>query len=86
MSVTLFRNTAPLYEQLFNPMRSSPLSHGLDLAREKVGQSESRSPQLAGNWHKRENSDHREVEEKFRLHELMEDIKRYIRSIDVNTL
>jgi hypothetical protein len=41
---------------------------------------------LAGNWNKRENSDHSDVEEDVRLHEVMEDIKRYIRSIDVNTL
>ena len=86
MSVTQFRDKSPMAEQLFNPMRSSPLSHGFHLAREQVGHSESRSPQLAGNWNERENSDHSDVEEEVRLHELMEDIKRYIRSIDVNTL
>ena len=73
-------------ELLLYPMQSSPLSHGLHLAKEKVGHSESRSPQLAGNWHKRENTDHSDVEEEVRLHELMEDVKRYIRSIDVTTL
>ncbi len=86
MSVTLSRDGPPLYELLFNPMRSSPLSHGFHLAREKVGHSESQSPQLPGNWHKREDTDHSDVEEDVRLHELMEDIKRYIRSIDVNNL
>ena len=86
MSVTLFRDGSQLPELLFSPMQSSPLSHGLHLAREKVGHSESRSPQLAGNWHKRENTDHSDGDEDVRLHELMEDIKRYIRSIDVNTL
>mgnify|MGYP001556467589 FL=1 len=86
MSVTLFRDGSQLHELLFSPMQSSPLSHGLHLAREKVGHSESRSPQLAGNWHKRENTDHSDREEDVRLHVLMEDIKRYIRSIDVNTL
>jgi hypothetical protein len=86
MSVTLFRDGSQLHEHLFSPMQSSPLSHGLHLPREKVGHSESRSPQLAGNWHKRENTDHSDREEDVRLHELMEDIKRYIRSIDVNTL
>jgi hypothetical protein len=75
-----------MYEMLFSLMRFSPLSHGFHLAREKVGDSESRSPQLAGNWHKRENTDHSDVEEDVRLHELMEDVKRYIRSIDVTTL
>ena len=86
MPVTLFRDGSPMYEQFFTPMLASPLSHGLHLASEQVGHAESRSPQLAGNWHKRENTDHSEVEEDVRLHELMENIKRYIRSIDVNTL
>ena len=86
MSVTLFRDGSPMYEQLFKTMQFSPLSHGFHLAGEKVAHSESRSPQLAGNWHKRENTDHADVEEDLRLHELMEDIKRYIRSIDVSTL
>jgi len=86
MSVTLFRDGSLMYELLFNPTRSSPLSHGFHGAAEKVGHSESRSPQLAGNWHKRENTEYSEVEEDVRLHDLMEDIKRYIRSIDVNTL
>jgi hypothetical protein len=86
MPSTLFRDGPPIYELIFNPMLSSPLSDGFHVAREKVGHSESRSPQLAGNWHKRENTDHSDVEEDVRLHELMEDIKRYIRSIDVNAL
>jgi hypothetical protein len=86
MSVTLLRDKSQMCEQLFNPMRSSPLSHGFRFAREQVGHPESRSPQLAGNWNKRENSDHSDVDEDLRLHELMEDVKRYIRSIDVNTL
>ena len=86
MSATLFRVGSPMYEQLFNPMQASPLSHGFHVAREKVGQSESQSPQLAGNWHERENADHSDMDEDVRLHELMEDIKRYIRSIDVSTL
>jgi len=86
MSVTLFRDGPSMHELLLNPTRSSPLSHGFHLAAENVGHSESRSPQLAGNWHKRENTDHSEMEEDVRLHNLMEDIKRYIRSIDVNTL
>lgn len=86
MSVTLFQDGAPMFELLFKLMRASPLSDSFHLAREKVGRSESRSPQLAGNWHKRENTDQSDVEEDVRLHELMEDIKRYIRSIDVNTL
>ena len=86
MSVTLFRDGSTMYELLSNLMQSSPLPPGLHLAREKVDHSESRSAQLAGNWHKSENADHSDAEEDVRLHELMEDIKRYIRSIDVTTL
>ena len=86
MPPTLFRDGPLMCGLIFNPMLSSPLSHGFHVAREKVGHSESRSSQLAGNWHRRENTDHSDVEEDVRLHELMEDIKRYIRSIDVNAL
>jgi hypothetical protein len=86
MLVTLFRNRSLMYTQLLNMMRSSPVSQGFQLAGEKVGHSESRAPQLTGNWHKRENTGHSDVEEDLRLHKLMEDIKRYIRSIDVTTL
>jgi hypothetical protein len=86
MPPTLFRDGPLMCALVFNPMLSSPLSHGFHVAREKVGHSESRSSQLDGNWHRRENTDHSDVEEDVRLHELMEDIKRYIRSIDVNAL
>ena len=86
MSITPSRDKFPMYEQFFTTMLASPLSHGFHLASEQVGHAESRSPELAGNWQKRENTDHSEVEEDVRLHELMEDVKRYIRSIDVDTL
>ena len=86
MSQTLYGDRLSMYELLFNPRPTSPLSHGFHLATEKVSHAESRSPQMAGNWHKSENTDHGDVEEDFRLRELMEDIKRYIRNIDVNAL
>lgn len=85
MPQTLYGDGLSMYELLFKT-RTSPLSHGFHLATEKVSHSEPGSPQLAGNWHKSENTDHSDVEEDIRLHELMEDIKRYIRSIDVNAL
>jgi hypothetical protein len=75
-----------MHELLFDPMGTSPLSHGFHLATEKTGTAGSRSSQLAGDWHKRENTEHSDVEEDVRLHELMENIKRYIRNIDVSAL
>lgn len=85
MSKTLYRDGLSMYELLFKT-RTRPLSHGFYLATDKASHAESRSPQLAGNLHRSENTDHSDVEEDIRLHELMEDIKRYIRSIDVNAL
>lgn len=86
MSQALYEAGLSIYELLLNPTPTSPWSHGFHLATEKVSHAESRSPQMADNWHKSENTDHSEVEEDIRLHELMEDIKRYIRNIDVNAL
>jgi hypothetical protein len=69
-----------------NPLLSNPLSHGFHLASESASQAESQQSQFTGDWHKRENSEHRDAEEDIRLHELMEDIKRYIRNIDISDL
>jgi hypothetical protein len=41
---------------------------------------------LAGTWEKRENTEQNDTDEDLRLNDLMEDIKRYIRSIDVGNL
>ena len=73
-------------DQFLNPMESRPLSHGFHLPGETAGQSESQSPQLTGNWRKQENTEHSDVEDDRKLHKFMEDIRRYIRSIDVSSL
>ena len=76
----------PTTEMLIKPMASEPLSQGFHLPRETAGQSDSQSPRLTGNWQERENTEHSDSEDDIKLHELMEDIKRYIRSIDVSNL
>jgi hypothetical protein len=73
-------------EVLLNPLLSSPLSQGFHFTGESTSQTESQQPQLTGDWQKRENSEHRNAEEDIRLNELMEDIKRYIRNIDISDL
>ena len=70
----------------FKPTESRALSHGFHLLGETADQSESQSQQLTGNWRKQENTEHRDTEDDIKLHELMEDIKRYIRSIDITNL
>ena len=78
----------PLFtnDLLLNPAESGTLPHGLHLIGETPVQSDSRSPELTGSWQKRENTEHGDIEEDFKIHELMEDVKRYIRSIDISSL
>ncbi len=76
----------PTTERLVMLMESEPLSQGFHLPRETAGQSDSQSPELTGNWQKRENTEHSDSEDDIKLHELMEAVKRYIRSIDVSNL
>ena len=73
-------------ELLNNPTESKPLSPEFNLAEETAGHSDSQSPRLTGNWQKRENTEHSDSEDDIKLHELMEAVKRYIRSIDVSNL
>ncbi len=69
-----------------NPAGPNPLSQGFHLTREAAAQSDSPSSQLTGSWQGRENTEHSDTEDDVKLHELMEDIKRYIRSIDIGDL
>ncbi len=64
-------------------MQSGPLSPDFHLAEGRPNHSE---PQLTGNWQKRENTERSDVDEDRELHQLMEDIKSYIRSIDIGNL
>jgi hypothetical protein len=86
MPAIIQKNGVLILDLLVNPMQSRPLSHSFHLAGEKASHSESQSPQLTGNWRKRENTEHSDADEDVQLHKLMEDIKRYIRSIDISNL
>ena len=86
MSANLSEYGAFSHEVCLDPMQSSPLSPDFHLAEGRPGHSEPQSPQLTGNWHKRENTERSDVDEDRELHQLMEDIKRYIRSIDIGNL
>ena len=66
--------------------QSSPFSHSFHLAGEEVSHSESRTPELRGTWEKRENAEQSDTDEDLKLNDLMKDIKRYIRSIDIGNL
>ena len=71
---------------LLNSMQTTPLSHVFYLAEEKQSHSEPQSPQLTDIWQKRKDTEQSDANEDLELHKLMEDIKRYIRSIDISNL
>jgi hypothetical protein len=73
-------------EMLLNPMQSSPLAHGFNLASDTHSHSQSQSSELASTWDSQENTKPVDTDEDPELHQLMEDIKRYIRSIDIGNL
>lgn len=86
MVANLYEYGALSREICLDPMQSSPLSPDFHLAEGRPSHSEPQSPQLTGNWQKRENTEGSDVDEDGELHQLMEDIKRYIRSIDIGNL
>ena len=86
MPAILEEKSLPTSELLNNPTEPKPLSPEFHLAEETAGHSDSQSPRLTGNWQKRENTEHSITEDDVKLHRLMEDIKRYIRSIDISNL
>ena len=69
-----------------NSIQTTPLSHIFYLAEEKQSHLEPQSSQLTDNWQKRQNTEQSDANEDLELHNLMEDIKRYIRSIDISNL
>jgi hypothetical protein len=73
-------------EVLLNQMQSTPFAHGFHLASQTPGHSESQSPELTSTWERHENTKAADTDEDLELHQLMEDIKRYIRSIDISDL
>ena len=86
MPASLYEYGASSYEACLDPMQSSPLSPDFHLTEGSASHSEPQSSQLTGNWQKRENTESSEVDEDRKLHQLMEDIKSYIRSIDIGNL
>ncbi|MFP3870505.1 MAG: hypothetical protein ACLFVT_06455 [Syntrophobacteria bacterium] len=70
----------------FNYGNATPLTQDLYLAGESSGQTDSRPQQLSGNWTEQEDAKHHNQEEDPELEQLMENVKRYIRNIDVNKL
>ena len=83
MTANLSEYGAFSHELCLDPMQSSPWSPGFQLSEGRTSRSE---PQLTGNWQKGENTESSDVEEDRELHQLMEDIKSYIRSIDIGNL
>jgi len=73
-------------EMLLNPIQSGPFAHGFNLASESQSHSESQSPELASTWDNHENTKPGDTDEDLELRQLMEDVKRYIRSIDISNL
>jgi hypothetical protein len=68
---------------LLNPVSSNQFSHKFDL----VGASGKAEPSnLTNTWKDGDNTEHSNADDDVRLQEFMEDIKRYIRSIDISNL
>ena len=80
------RYNIEINEILLNPIETSSFSYGFNLASESQSYSESQSPELASTWYNHENTKPVDTDEDHELHQLMEDIKRYIRSIDISNL
>ena len=72
--------------ELLNPIQSTPFAHGFYPDSETTSHSESKSPELTSTWEERENKKPANGDEDLELRQLMEDIKRYIRSIDIGNL
>ena len=86
MPAILQRYNIEINEMILNPLQSSPFAHGFNLASESQSHSESQSPELASTWDNHEDTKSGDTDEDVELHQLMEDIKRYIRSIDISNL
>jgi hypothetical protein len=68
------------------PVQPNPFAQGFHLNGETISHSESTSPKLTRSWEDQENKKPGDTDEDVELHQLMEDIKRYIRSIDISDL
>jgi hypothetical protein len=86
MAAIMERYNIAIDEVLLNPKQSSHFAHGFQLASQAQSHSESQSPELTSTWEKHESTKTTDTDEDRELHQLMEDIKRYIRSIDIGNL
>ncbi|UCG13007.1 MAG: hypothetical protein JSU72_00465 [Deltaproteobacteria bacterium] len=86
MEEILLERVAWIPTLLLTAIESKPWSHGYRLAEEKASRVESQPQQLGENWLERDDTERREAEENRHIHDLMENIKRYIRNIDINNL
>ena len=86
MAAIMERYDIEIEQVLLNPMQSSPFAHGFHLASQTPSHSETQAPELASTWENNENTKGADTDEDIELHQLMEDIKRYIRSIDITNL
>ena len=80
------RYTAAFEVAALIPVESNPFAQGFHLNSETISHSESKSPKLTRSWDDHENKKAGDTDEDVELHQLMEDVKRYIRSIDISNL
>jgi hypothetical protein len=86
MTIVLERYSTATVRELLDPLQSTPFAPGFSLANETIRHSESKSPELASTWEERDNNKSGNGDDDLELRQLMEDIKRYIRSIDISNL
>jgi hypothetical protein len=86
MALFFERYTAAIEAAALIPVESNPFAQGFHLNSETISHSESTSPKLTRSWEDHENKKAGDTDEDVELHQLMEDVKRYIRSIDISNL
>ena len=86
MTIVLERYSTATVRELLIPLQSNPFTHGFYPASETASHSESKSPELTSTWEEQENKKPASGDEEQEIRQLMEDIKRYIRSIDISNL
>jgi hypothetical protein len=86
MAVTFKRINSAIENALLTPVQSTPLTEGFYMSSDPASQSEATSPDLSHTWEEHENKKPADTDEDLELRQFMEDIKRYIRSIDIGNL
>ena len=75
-----------IFKVIFNPIESGPFSDGFQMSEGDRSQSESHPPKIHGTWREREEAEHHDAEKDIQLRQFMENVKRYIRNIDISSL